>query len=263
MNDDSSIPPVQSSKAAEPGGQTEKTAGLRAPFTLLMAAAALLISIGLAGWLAGGYGTTLDPVQFRVYVWDNAIYFLYLPVAFLLFVVLRLLRGNGYLRRGPLLGAGYAIAAGLLFSSLPGFQVVRPEPIVWTDLQESGGQLWLPQLVSKARAMGVRENRPVLYYLHADWCDSCEDFESYILGSPYLQRDLDPFIKVRLDVTDTHRWQDYLDHKLGVSAVPSIIVRDRVGRLIPRPIIGENVSLHAVRSVLEAATASDSPPRRP
>jgi hypothetical protein len=64
---------------------------------------------------------------------------------------------------------------------------------------------------------------------------------------------LRPFVKVRLDVTELHRWQGYLDHHLGVSAVPALVLRDRAGRIVPRPIVGEHVSLRAVRSVLDAA----------
>ncbi|MCR9141585.1 MAG: hypothetical protein NXI24_04975 [bacterium] len=240
----------------------ESDSGQRAGFRGRLIVATLLalgLTAVLASWLASAFGAQLDPVQFRVYLWENALYFLYFPAAFLIFVLARLLTGYGYLRRGPACLAGWGVAAGLLCASLWGFQIVRPEAIVWTELSVGGGSaagesLWLPQRVAKARALGLREQRPVLYYLHADWCHSCEDFESYVLGSPYLQRDLEPFIKVRLDVTDIHRWQDYLDRKLGVSAVPSLIVRDRAGRLIPRPVIGENVSLRAVRSVLEAAS---------
>ncbi len=211
-----------------------------------------------------------DPVQFRVYLWDNAAFFLYLPAAVLLAVVLRLLTANGYLRRGPTLAALYGVAAATAFVSFAGFQIVRPQNIVWTDpMQSKAGSratfaaepgqdtVWLPQIVSRARALGLSQERPVLFYLHADWCHSCADFESFVLGSPFLQKDLEPFIKVRLDVTDIHRWQDYLDRKLGVSAVPSVIVGDRAGRIVPRPVVGENVSLRAVQSVLRAALVEE------
>ncbi|MEQ9363573.1 MAG: hypothetical protein RIF32_04985 [Leptospirales bacterium] len=241
----------------------QKSKLMRTTKLALAALGAFTLTAGLAVLVAASAGASLDPVQFRVYLWDNALYFLYTPAAVLLLALSRLLAANGYLNRGPGLAAAYAVAGALIVVSAIGFQIVRPEPIVWADLRGGGavreggdpgdaGELWLPQRVSLARAMGLREGRPVLYYLHADWCHSCEDFESYVLGSPFLREDLAPFIKVRLDVTDIHRWQDYLDRKLGVSAVPSIIVGDRAGRLIPRPVIGENVSLKAVRSVLRA-----------
>ena len=76
-----------------------------------------------------------------------------------------------------------------------------------------------------------------------------------MLGSPFVQDELRTFIKVRLDVTEIHQWQKFLDQRLGVSAVPSAVVLDAQGRRIPQPIIGENVSLRAVRAVLRAALA--------
>lgn len=227
----------------------------------LFAASAFLIA-AIAAWFAGRFGADFDPVQMRVYLWENSVYFLYVPVAVLLFAVTGMLRAFGYTVNRFVLGAGYVAAAALLVASLVGFQIVRPERIDWNDAGERNAAAnarnvknatWLPQQVERARQLGLREGRPVLYYLHADWCHACEDFENFVLGSPYLKQDLLPFIKIRLDVTEMHLWQEYLDRQLGASAVPALIVRDRAGLIVPRPIIGENISLRAVRSVLEAA----------
>lgn len=248
MVPDVSEPEAEQNK--ERHSQTRLAAGLIAAFSGLSLGS---LALGLAIGLAANYH--LNPVQFRIYLWENPVYFLCLPLAVFSYGLWRILRGAGYLARPRLRYLGGALALALVIVSLSGFQIARPVALIWNETPDSdaaANPFWLPQAVNQTRALGLREQQPVLYYLYADWCHICPDFESYVLGSPFLTADLAPFYKVRLNVSETHRWEEYLEHTFGVSAVPALIVRDRHGQIVPRPIVGENISLRAVQSVLQA-----------
>ncbi len=252
-------PDVSEPEAEQPGEQQSQKlfAGLiAAAGGIAVGALALILAIQLAA------GYRFDPVQFRIYLWDSPIYFLCLPLAVFSYVLWRILLGSGHLSHPRLRYLGTAVAVALAVVSLSGFQIARPVALNWNATPNSDAEanpFWLPQAVSQTRALGLREQRPVLYYLHADWCHICPDFESYVLGSPFLSEDLAPFYKVRLNVSDTHRWEEYIQHTFGVSGVPALIVRDRRGQIVPRPVVGENISLRAVQSVLQAAARPAAP----
>ncbi len=230
-----------------------------------------LILVSVAPYLPGAD----VPVQFRIYHWQSGVFFSYLLAALAVFAVSRMLFAYGYVsgrdasgRPSAWNGAATGLALAALLVSLSGFELDRPQRLDWTALRaettpgeaaapNAPDAFWLPQQVRRSAVLGREEGRPVLYYVYADWCPSCPDFEKFVLGSPQIRDELQEYIKVKLDVSDYDRWGGYVEKTFRTHGVPALAVRDRSGKILPRSITGEHVAMEAVRSLLRAGLETE------
>lgn len=215
------------------------------------------VVIGIAAllvFLAAPFGEAFVPAGFapvylRAFFWPSAYSFIAGLAGIFLFLVLRL----GFARARPARAALFGLALGLIAFSLGQVSRVPDHRIAWV----SSPQSHLVRLDREVQARAAREGRPILYYFRADWCDICPDFERLILSR--VARDTAPYLAVKMDVTDFERWHEYLESEYGVEATPTVILRDRAGRILTGTrFTGEHISVRALRTALHALA---SPPQ--
>lgn len=86
-----------------------------------------------------------------------------------------------------------------------------------------------------ARAEGVRVERPVLALVTADWCGPCRSFKRGALADADVSSAiLDKTVPVYLDVTEPDGPGSAAAAKLGVSAIPTLVVIRPDGRFESR-----------------------------
>ena len=213
----------------------------------LAALSSLALLIVTQAWLETG------PVFYRIYRWESALAFGSLIAGGTLWLIVSIARRYRRPRR-TIAGIGRGTALGLLFFAATSMGIARPQPVSWDAVP--GSPDFLPEREQAAFAMADQSHRPILFYFHADWCASCEDFERYVLGNPEIAADLEPYLKVRIDATDTHRWGAYLEHRFRVTAIPAVVVRDRAGNLLTElRLHGEHVPIESLRDLLQQAAA--------
>ncbi len=187
-----------------------------------------------------------DPIQVGVFFWENPIFFLALLAGVFLVVLARFVwvyrQDNRSLARA-LAVSGLALL-GLGISTARVLGPVALETFAFADSRN------LPALDRAAQVHARRVGRPILYYFRADWCTHCPDFERYRLRSPLVSEALARFVVVRMDLTDFDRWKKYASDEFGVHGTPSLVLRDRKGRLRPPVIEGDDLTATQLNSWL-------------
>ncbi len=229
------------------GGHGEKNAKSNLPGRIAAIAAGLTAAIFVTSAIF--FHSPDNPVYIRVFFWADEFQFLAGPVGVVLFFL-----GAIILKYRPkkslfsiFLGV---LAAGLCLASLYWMQVRRPVPPDWINSRPGFDTTNLEKLDYIIEKESIRSRKPVLYYLHADWCAECPDFERYVLGDPRLSGILERYILVRMDGTEGPQ-EKFLQEKFRAAGFPSIGFRDRAGHLHKElTLTGAEISVTAVRSLL-------------
>lgn len=218
------------------------------------------IGLGIAVGFRALFSDRLPPVQFRAYLWDSAADFLLLAAGITIAAIALLWpersadqsgrRFTSIRWRAPTLLNGFGLALALY--SFLGFGMVGEHKVSWWSPPPAAA-LDQPGAERLALASARQANKPTLLYFHADWCSGCADFERFVIGSPYLAAELSQFQMVRLDVTDSERWEKILRESFGDPPLPAAIVFDRQGRELEPRFVGAEQSLVAMRASLRAA----------
>lgn len=224
----------------------------------LLGCAAGGAAFALARWLRGKLAQDFDPVFLRIYAWESGYDFTLAALGLVLIVGALLARryaGDGDLARrlraaGVLWGAG----AALLIVSFGAFSIARPLALNWqaTPTPSAENPFWLPELERSVRETARAEERPILYYFHADWCAECPDFERYVLGNPLAGELLQEYVLVRVDLSEFDKWSGYVQQNYGVTVLPAAAIRDRHGRLLPQTVVGSSASVYRFLELLRA-----------
>jgi len=197
-----------------------------------------LIGVACIGVVVAGllledvFQNFLEPIRYRIYLWQSGIDFIYGFASLFLYILARSYRGR---RSGLWLLGG---ALGLLLMFVTGITVVRTAKIKWDNY--AGAPEALATYGNKIQANA--HPGPILYFFHADWCAECDDFERFVIGSPCVQKYFFRFYPVRVDVTDFELWHETLERFIGTDGVPSIAFQERNGDLFPSHLVGEHIS---------------------
>lgn len=224
----------------------------------LLGAGAGVLTFALARWLRTKLAGQFDPVFLRIYAWESGYDFALTALGLALIAGALLARryaGDGDLARrlraaGLLWGSG----AALLLVSFASFSIARPLALNWRPMPapSADNPFWLPELERSVRATARAEERPILYYFHADWCAECPDFERYVLGNPLAGELLQEYVLVRVDLSEFDKWSAYVQKSYGVSVLPAAAIRDRQGRLLPQTVVGSGASVYRFLELLRA-----------
>ncbi|GGK82398.1 protein-disulfide reductase DsbD [Amphritea balenae] len=87
----------------------------------------------------------------------------------------------------------------------------------------------LNQLLSEAKAKG----QPVMLDFYADWCISCVELDLVTFADSSVQRSLDSFLRVKVDVTANDAAAKQLNETYSVIGPPALIFFDKAGQLKP------------------------------
>lgn len=187
----------------------------------------------------------IQPVYFRFLYWENGFSFLVLGIG--IFSVSHTFALYRFIRRSFrmfffALGLSCTIF-GLNHTYLAHFETFHPD----LDMKKEGS---VQETMKLARKLAKQENRPILYYFHADWCADCPSFELYFLGHPALQKGLSEYLKCKIDLTDIKEEDLHLSKLLASYPVPMIILENSKGNRFGPPFIGSNASLGLARKVI-------------
>ena len=96
------------------------------------------------------------------------------------------------------------------------------------------------QALKKARA----EKKVLMLDYYADWCIACITMERYVFTAPSIQKALENFVLLRVDVTSNNDFDQAIMRRFGVIAPPTFIFFNQNGKeLTDEQIVGEvNVS---------------------
>ncbi len=83
----------------------------------------------------------------------------------------------------------------------------------------------LNQLLSEAKAKG----QPVMLDFYADWCISCVELDLVTFADSSVQRSLDSFLRVKVDVTANDAAAKQLNETYSVIGPPALIFFDKAG----------------------------------
>jgi len=93
-----------------------------------------------------------------------------------------------------------------------------------------GGLVWYKS-IDKALTVAKQENKPVMVYFWASWCQFCEKFETETLPNPEVKKILtNDYVLVAIDLDENRA----IANKYGVSYPPNIIFLDKNGTIIER-----------------------------
>ena len=87
----------------------------------------------------------------------------------------------------------------------------------------------LDAILDQARAA----NQPVMLDFYADWCISCIELEYVTFSDEDVQRSLEPFRLVKLDLTEHNDEARALYKRFGLSGPPALVFYDAGGELRP------------------------------
>ncbi len=215
----------------------------------LFFAVTLVVVFSLVPYAESFLPLKFAPVYLREFEWPSAYSFSAGLLGLLIFGLARLGLGR---ERPAARAVLYGMSAALVLFAFTRVERFEPGSVAWLQTRE-------PDLVAldrNSRAVAARQNLPILYYFRADWCPTCPEFERHVLGR--VAAEAAPFLAVQMDVTDFERWHAYIKKEYDVEATPTIVLRDRAGRVLKGThFTGEHVSLRALRSALRAVSAAN------
>lgn len=84
--------------------------------------------------------------------------------------------------------------------------------------------------IDTAIAEAGEAGKPIFVLFTADWCGACKQFESEVLENAAVQNRLEKFVLLRMDLTDGGGATGIAARKLGVRAIPTLLVFDSKGQ---------------------------------
>jgi len=243
-----------------------RSAGLGA-----LAMAAFAIGLGVPFFLVGTFAVQL-PKSGRWMVHVKSLLGIVLVLVALYFLATAFPALNAWVRPGPLLygGAGAALLVGIVLGAV---HRDFAEPGIGTKLSKGTGILlvsaagfvllaaltkpsatleWHAGDVEAARALALREKRPLLVDFTAAWCGACKELDRRTFSAPQVMPEMARFVSVKVDATDDEdpRVEATLS-QFQVLGLPTVLIFDSTGREAIRftDFVGPEEFLKAVQRV--------------
>jgi thiol:disulfide interchange protein DsbD len=103
----------------------------------------------------------------------------------------------------------------------------------------------------KALQQARMEHRPVIMDFYADWCRSCKAIEAMIHDNATIQKQLQSFIILKIDLTANDANSEALRHQFDVIAPPTFLFFDDKGQTLAERLVGE-ISSQELTNALNA-----------
>ncbi len=103
-----------------------------------------------------------------------------------------------------------------------------PEPAAGPELS------WRADLEA-ALAEATASGRPAILSFHADWCAICRKLDRVTLRDPAVAKELDRFVRVRVDASRMSSETDRLLTYYGVISLPALIFVAADGAVVASP----------------------------
>ncbi len=152
-------------------------------------------------------------------------------------------------------GMAVAFAMLLIFSGMA-------QPVQYSDIHfHMLSEKMLPEkdleaVYANSIEQSVAQERPVLYYFHADWCTNCEELKQR-LERQDIQEKLNGFLLVSLDVTEEGEYAK-ASEIFGLDVVPSLAFASHEGKLLPVILRGTSFPESALLGVLDSLSQHSS-----
>lgn len=124
------------------------------------------------------------------------------------------------------------LTAGLIFTLLG---IIRPGPFTPQAGSAHAGQPAWSYDLEGALAQARSEGKPVLVDFYADWCAACIELDKFTYTDPAVQRELERFRVVKVDMTRPLPRDAQLKATYGIVGLPVVAFYDRQGRLLANP----------------------------
>ncbi len=168
------------------------------------------------------------------------------PVALLLLLWAVLERNPS--RKWP--GIAVAFAMLLIFSWMA-------QPVQYSDIRfQLLSEKDLEAVYANSIEQSVEQERPVLYYFHADWCTNCEELKQR-LERQDIREKLNGFLLVSMDVTEDTEYAK-ASEIFGLDVVPSLAFASHEGKLLPVLLRGTSFPESALLGVLDSLSQHSS-----
>jgi len=84
---------------------------------------------------------------------------------------------------------------------------------------------------TRARAAG----KPVMIDFHATWCGECKKLDKVTFNNPAVQEELERFVLVKIDMTNSTEKSKLLEKKYNIKGLPLVSFHDSSGDLLSEP----------------------------
>jgi|GEM_PF-4661160 len=74
---------------------------------------------------------------------------------------------------------------------------------------------------AQGRAEAVASHKPMVVFFYTDWCGYCRKFSKNVLENPNVQKELDGFVKVRVN-PEKGASENQLADQYGINGFPSV-----------------------------------------
>ena len=130
--------------------------------------------------------------------------------------------------------AGPAAApAPVVIRATAGAPPSRSEPAApASDKERDEAPLAWERSEPEARQRAVREQRPMIVFLRADWSAASLELERAVWTDPAVRRAARRFVSVRIDVTDTQADAEYWSQRYSARGIPTTVVVDAEGKTV-------------------------------
>ncbi|MCB1171061.1 MAG: thioredoxin family protein [Leptospiraceae bacterium] len=183
----------------------------------------------------------MNGILFFGYEWPGLLLFLCGPVGLLT------LFWSALEKRTKRRAAGFL--SGALLSAL---FLLSARPVHFGELVFDARLSSLPvdALHSQSLDRARKEERPALYYFHADWCTHCHELEDR-LKRQFILDLLEPFLLISVDVTEEAAFQK-ANVLFGLNQVPALAFANRRGQRLPVLLEGAHFPESALIDVLRS-----------
>ncbi|MEI8594108.1 protein-disulfide reductase DsbD [Photobacterium sp. Hal280] len=132
-------------------------------------------------------------------------------------------QGMGHSWRSSLVGV--IAITGLLAALLPVYQGLtgtQPQAVPQNAPQISFQRVAGMEELTTALAQAKAEGKPVMLDFYADWCVACKEFDKYTFHDASVAPELQRFVLLQADVTDTNPDDIKLLQKMNVLGLPTL-----------------------------------------
>ena len=100
---------------------------------------------------------------------------------------------------------------------------------LWSGAHRVEASAWSSDIDTAILKAG-EAGKPIFVLFSADWCGACKQFEREVLENAAVQNRLENFVLLRMDLTDGGGATGIAARKLGVRAIPTLLVFDSKGQ---------------------------------
>lgn len=110
---------------------------------------------------------------------------------------------------------------------------------------------------NKAQALALSQKKPMLVDFTADWCEACHEIDKTLFQNPEIQKRLENFVLLRIDVTMDSPDSEEKLKKYGVTSLPSLRFVGRDGTLLATPRVHGIVTVDEFHKILSQADPAE------